>query len=71
MMQLGAETVFVGSGIFKSQDPAKYARAIVLATAHYDDPKLVAEVSKNLPGAMPGLDIRQMAEDEKMASRGW
>lgn len=71
MMQLGAETVFVGSGIFKSQDPEKYARAIVKATAHYDDPKLVAEVSKGLPKAMEGLDVRQIPEAELMATRGW
>lgn len=71
MMQLGAETVFVGSGIFKSEDPAKRARAVVLATAHYDDPKLVAEVSAGLGEAMSGLDVRQMDEKELMASRGW
>jgi pyridoxal 5'-phosphate synthase pdxS subunit len=71
MMQLGAEAVFVGSGIFKSEDPINYAKAIVKATAHYDDPKLVAEVSKGLPKAMPGLDVRQIPEAELMATRGW
>ncbi|MCC6485626.1 MAG: pyridoxal 5'-phosphate synthase lyase subunit PdxS [Armatimonadetes bacterium] len=71
MMQLGAETVFVGSGIFKSSDPVKYARAIVLATQHYEDPGEVARVSKGLPKAMEGLDVRQMDESELMATRGW
>ncbi len=71
MMQLGAETVFVGSGIFKSSDPAKYARAIVLAAQRYDDPNEVASVSKGLPKAMEGLDVRQMAPGELMATRGW
>ena len=71
MMQLGAEAVFVGSGISKSEDPINYAKAIVKATAHYDDPKLVAEVSKGLPKAMPGLDVRQIPEAELMATRGW
>jgi len=71
MMQLGAETVFVGSGIFKSEDPATRAKAIVLATAHYNDPKMVAEVSKGLGGAMPGLDIRHLEANELMANRGW
>jgi len=59
MMQLGAEGVFVGSGIFKSSDPEKMAKAIVKATTHYQDPKIIAEVSKDLGEAMPGLDINQ------------
>ena len=71
MMQLGAETVFVGSGIFKSTDPLPRAKAIVTATTYYDDPKKVAEVSEGLGDAMPGLDIRTMPEQEKMATRGW
>lgn len=71
MMQLGADGVFVGSGIFKSQDPAARARAIVLAVAHYDDPKLLAEVSKGLGEAMRGIDVTSMAEQDKIQSRGW
>jgi pyridoxal 5'-phosphate synthase pdxS subunit len=71
MMQLGAEAVFVGSGIFKSEDPARRAKAIVDATTHYDDPKLVAELSKGLGKAMEGLDIRQIDEKDLMSVRGW
>ena len=69
MMQLGAESVFVGSGIFKSSDPAVRARAIVQATTHYKDPKLVAEVSKSLGIAMKGLDIKLISEDQLMQTR--
>jgi len=71
MMQLGAEGVFVGSGIFKSDDPEARAQAIVKATTHYRDPKIVAEVSKGLSGAMPGLDIKAIPKDELLATRGW
>ncbi len=71
MMQLGAEGVFVGSGIFKSANPEAVAKAIVKATTHYQDAKVVAEVSKNLGDAMPGLDIKQIPADELLASRGW
>jgi len=71
MMQLGAEAVFVGSGIFKSGDPAERGRAIVDATTFFNDPVKLVECSMNLGDAMSGLDIRQMAESEKMASRGW
>ncbi len=71
MMQLGADGVFVGSGIFKSSNPEVRARAIVKATTHYQDPKIIAEVSKNLGGAMPGLDIRQIPPEELLAPRGW
>ena len=71
MMQLGAEGVFVGSGIFKSSDPEARAKAIVRATTHYRDAKIVAEVSKGLGGAMPGLDIKALPEEELLASRGW
>ena len=71
MMQLGADGVFVGSGVFKSTDPSALAQAIVKATTHYNDPKIVAEVSKNLGEAMPGLDIKQIPSDELLASRGW
>ncbi len=71
MMQLGAETVFVGSGIFKSTDPARRARAVVQATTHYKDPKLVAEVSRGLGEAMRGVATESMPEAERLATRGW
>ena len=71
MMQLGAEGVFVGSGIFKSKNPQVMAKAIVKATTHYNDPAIIAEVSKNLGEAMPGLDIKQIPPDELLAKRGW
>jgi pyridoxal 5'-phosphate synthase pdxS subunit len=64
MMQLGADGVFVGSGIFKSTNPAVMAQAIVKATTHYQDPEIIAEVSKNLGEAMPGLDIKQIPTEE-------
>jgi pyridoxal 5'-phosphate synthase pdxS subunit len=70
MMQLGADGVFVGSGIFKSDDPQKMAVAIVEATLHYDDPELLASVSKGLGDAMPGLDISLLTEAQRMQSRG-
>jgi pyridoxal 5'-phosphate synthase pdxS subunit len=71
MMQLGAEGVFVGSGIFKSSDPEARAKAIVKATTHYRDAQIVAEVSKGLQAAMPGLDIKTLPEEELLAGRGW
>jgi pyridoxal 5'-phosphate synthase pdxS subunit len=71
MMQLGADGVFVGSGIFKSSDPEVRAKAIVEATTHFQDPKIIAEVSKGLGIAMPGLDIKQIPTEELLASRGW
>jgi pyridoxal 5'-phosphate synthase pdxS subunit len=71
MMQLGAEGVFVGSGIFKSSNPEVRAKAIVKATTHYNDPAIIAEVSKNLGEAMTGLDIKQIPTDELLAKRGW
>ena len=71
MMQLGAEGVFVGSGIFKSSDPEARAKAIVKATTHFQDPEIIAQVSKNLGDAMPGLDIKQIPEQELLAPRGW
>jgi pyridoxal 5'-phosphate synthase pdxS subunit len=71
MMQLGAEGVFVGSGIFKSSNPELRARAIVKATTHYQDPQIIAEVSKGLGLAMPGLEIRSIPEKELLAPRGW
>jgi pyridoxal 5'-phosphate synthase pdxS subunit len=71
MMQLGAEGVFVGSGIFKSTNPAVRARAIVKATTHYQDAKIIAEVSRGLGDAMPGLDIKAIAKEDLLATRGW
>ncbi len=71
MMQLGSESVFVGSGIFKSEDPQARAKAIVRAVTHYKDPKMLLEVSKGLAEAMPGLDVHQLGDDEKLAQRGW
>ncbi|MCK4274482.1 MAG: pyridoxal 5'-phosphate synthase lyase subunit PdxS [Dehalococcoidales bacterium] len=71
MMQLGAEGVFVGSGIFKSSNPEVMARAIVKATTHYRDAAIIAEVSKNLGDAMAGLDIKQIPSEELLAQRGW
>ena len=71
MMQLGAETVFVGSGIFKSTDPKARAKAIVDATTHFNDAAYLAEVSAGIGDAMPSLDVRTMPESDKMASRGW
>jgi len=71
MMQLGVEGVFVGSGIFKSSNPDARARAIVKATTHYMDAAVIAEISKNLGQAMPGIDITKLDEKELMANRGW
>ena len=71
MMQIGVEGVFVGSGIFKSSQPQLMADAIVKATTHYKDPKVIAEISRGLGDAMPGLDVRTMPEEEQMAKRGW
>ncbi|ADH97564.1 pyridoxal 5'-phosphate synthase lyase subunit PdxS [Salisediminibacterium selenitireducens] len=71
MMHLGSDGVFVGSGIFKSEDPAKFAKAIVEATTHYDDFKLIAEVSKGLGSAMPGLEISSLEDKDRMQERGW
>ena len=70
MMQLGVDGVFVGSGIFKSSNPSRMADAIVKATTHYKDPDMVAQVSRGLGDAMPGLDIRNMPESEQFATRG-
>ena len=70
-MQLGAETVFVGSGIFKSEDPSTRAAAIVKAVTHYEDPKVLVEVSRGLGEAMPGLDIATMDEKDLLSTRGW
>lgn len=71
MMQLGADGVFVGSGIFKSENPEKFARAIVEATTHYQDYAKIAELSKNLGTAMKGIEISTLAPSERMQERGW
>lgn len=70
MMQLGADGVFVGSGIFKSSNPPEYAKAIVEAVQHYDEPEVIAEVSKGLGEAMRGLDVFKLSEEERMQTRG-
>ncbi|KAI8319423.1 pyridoxine biosynthesis protein pyroA [Martensiomyces pterosporus] len=71
MMQLGCDGVFVGSGIFKSGNPAKRARAIVKAVTHYNDPKVLAEISENLGEAMVGINCDSLAENERLEKRGW
>jgi pyridoxal 5'-phosphate synthase pdxS subunit len=71
MMQLGAEGVFVGSGIFKSGDPAKRAAAIVKATTFYDDPDVIAKVSRGLGEAMVGINLDTLPPDQHYADRGW
>ena len=71
MMQLGAEGVFVGSGIFKSGNPADRAKAIVQATQHYDDPKVIADVSRGLGEAMVGINVDEIPQPHRLAERGW
>lgn len=71
MMQLGVDGVFVGSGVFKASDPQLVAKAVVKAVTHYNDPEIIAEASKGLGDAMPGLDIRTMKPEELLAVRGW
>jgi pyridoxal 5'-phosphate synthase pdxS subunit len=71
MMQLGADGIFVGSGVFKSSEPESMARAIVKATTHYRDAGIIAQVSKGLGAAMPGLDVKTIPEEELLAHRGW
>jgi pyridoxal 5'-phosphate synthase pdxS subunit len=71
MMHLGAETVFVGSGIFKSGDPAERAKRIVDAVTHYRDYERLVDISKGLGEPMVGIDIHKMPENEKFADRGW
>ena len=71
MMQLGADGVFVGSGIFKASDPAPRARAIVKAVTYYKDPQVLAEVSRGLGEAMPGLDVRSLPDESLLSTRGW
>jgi pyridoxal 5'-phosphate synthase pdxS subunit len=71
LMQLGVDGVFVGSGIFKSGDPFKRARAIVEATTHYNEPEIIAQVSRGLGEAMVGIEISKIPADQLMAGRGW
>lgn len=71
MMQLGAETVFVGSGIFKSEDPESRAKAIVAAAAHYQDPEMLVQISMGLLKPMKGIDLIQLPQEERFSPRGW
>jgi pyridoxal 5'-phosphate synthase pdxS subunit len=71
MMQLGVDGVFVGSGIFKSEDPAPRARAIVEATTHFQDPDVLAKVSRGLGEPMVGIDIKELGEEDLLQTRGW
>ena len=71
MMQLGCDGVFVGSGIFKSGDPAKRAKAIVRAVENYKDASVLAEVSENLGEAMVGINVSSLSQEDRMANRGW
>jgi pyridoxal 5'-phosphate synthase pdxS subunit len=71
MMQLGVDGVFVGSGIFKSEDPAPRARAIVEATTHFNDPDLLAKVSRGLGEPMTGIDMKELGEEDLLQVRGW
>jgi pyridoxal 5'-phosphate synthase pdxS subunit len=71
MMQLGADGVFVGSGIFKSGNPQQRANAIVKAVTFYDDPKVIAEVSRGLGEAMVGINVSELAAPHRLAQRGW
>jgi len=71
MRQLGAQAVFVGSGIFKREQPERVAKAIVMATTHYDNPEILAEVSAGLGQAMPGLELSDIPAEERLAVRGW
>jgi pyridoxal 5'-phosphate synthase pdxS subunit len=71
MMKLGAEGIFVGSGIFKSGNPLKRAKAIVQATTHFENPEILVEVSKNLGEPMVGINLDTLREEERMAVRGW
>jgi pyridoxal 5'-phosphate synthase pdxS subunit len=71
MMELGADGVFVGSGVFKSDNPEKFAKAIVEATTHYQDYELIGKLAKELGTAMKGLDINQLSLEDRMQERGW
>ena len=70
-MQLGAESVFVGSGIFKSEDPQARAKAIVKAVTHFNQPEMLLEVSRDLRGAMPGIEVSKIPTNELLQARGW
>ena len=70
-MVLGSEGVFVGSGIFRSENPERRAKAIVTATTYYNDPKIIAEVSRDLGEAIRGVEISQIPESQRMENRGW
>jgi pyridoxal 5'-phosphate synthase pdxS subunit len=71
MMQLGLDGVFVGSGIFKSGDPERRAKAIVQAVTHFNDPQILAEISEDLGEPMVGIDLEALPTQEKLANRGW
>ena len=71
LMQIGVEGIFVGSGIFKSDNPEKMAAAIVKATTHYNDPEMLAEISRGLGGAMRGIEVNKMADEQRLEKRGW
>ena len=71
MMYLGADAVFVGSGIFKSENPSERAKSVVKAVTHYEDSKILAEVSEGLKGAMKGLDISEIPAEQRFQERGW
>ncbi|MCK5030958.1 MAG: pyridoxal 5'-phosphate synthase lyase subunit PdxS, partial [Thermoplasmatales archaeon] len=71
MMQLGSDGVFVGSGIFKSDNPKERAKAIVEAVSHYDEPNIIAKISKNLGEAMPGIEIETIPPEQMLQERGW
>ncbi|MEX0786306.1 MAG: pyridoxal 5'-phosphate synthase lyase subunit PdxS, partial [Dehalococcoidia bacterium] len=71
MMQLGADGVFVGSGIFKSENPAAVAQAVVQAVTHYQDPEIIAKVSRGLGEPMRGLELSEIPKEELLAARGW
>lgn len=71
MMQLGADGVFVGSGVFKASNPAAVAASVVKATTHYQDAEIIAEVSKGLGAAMPGVSVKSIPEEQLLAPRGW
>ena len=71
MMQLGSDGVFVGSGIFKSENPAKMAKAIVEAVNHFNEPEIIAEVSRGLGEPMRGIEVHTLPPEERLASRGW
>jgi pyridoxal 5'-phosphate synthase pdxS subunit len=71
VMRLGCDGVFVGSGIFKSSDPLRTGKAIVKATTHFEDPEILAEVSRGLGDPMRGIELKTLAPEQLMASRGW